>query len=334
VVPTVRVDSTFTLQLPLTLNISKLMICEAGGMKYSLLSDTIEKIISPNPDDLSFHEGQQVLHWQSGTGIETIPVRYLRDLVSYTGRGRRPEPQPKHEPSQAIAILLLRSKGDLLGLAIDRVLGEQELVIRPLGSTFVPPPYAYGCSILPDGKLSLVIDPLTLIASQPGDVAHKPNISGTLNILDRDPELPLAAPAAPEEDRPTVATEPELFIIDDSPNARLSLAMSLKKAGYTIHEAEDGLDALEKLKQLNNIGLILCDIDMPRMNGVEFLMARQKEPALKNIPVAMLTSHNAQKYRQLASSLGASAYFTKPYRDEKVLPKVGELLGKPVANPV
>ena len=336
---TISVGTTFTLQLPLTLNVSKLMICETEGMKYSLLSDTIERIIAPNPADLRLHEGQQVWHWGSGANLQTIPVRCLSDLVSYAGRAKRSGWQSDRDPSQLPQLLLLHRPEGPLALAVDRVLGEQELVIRPLGSTFAPPSYAYGCSILPDGKLSLVVDPITLVSGKSRSHAPAPKVSEVpLELLPEEAELSLetlektseAAPAAPAESQPPVARaiEPELLIVDDSPNARLSLAMSLKKAGYTIQEAEDGLDALEKLKQTNNIGLILCDVDMPNMNGFEFLTAFHKDPTLTKVPVAMLTSHNSKKYRQLATNLGATAYFTKPYRDEEVLPEVSKLLNK------
>ncbi len=321
------VGTTFTLHLPLTLNITRLMLCEAEGMTYSLLPDTIEKILVPGPDELKFHEGQRILHLESPSGIQTIPVRCLSELVSYVGCTRRLE--RRADKSSSPSVLLLRRKEGLLGLAIDRVLGEQELVIRPLGSALVPPPFIYGCSILPNGKLGLVVDPLTLMSGKPGDWVGEREAGQALLAGSEDSDLPLEV-AASSSDVPSSANkaeqEQELLIVDDSPNARLSLSMSLEKAGYRVREAEDGIDALEKLKHLKNIGLILCDIDMPKMNGLEFLASLHKEPSIASIPVAMLTSHNSKKYRQLATQLGAVDYFAKPYKDEEVLPRIGKLL--------
>ena len=87
----------------------------------------------------------------------------------------------------------------------------------------------------------------------------------------------------------------------------------MQKAGYQVLSARDGLEALEKLQQSPTVQLVLCDIEMPNMNGFEFLCQWRQEPQFAKIPVAMLTSRSNDKHRRLATQLGASAYFTKPY---------------------
>ena len=114
--------------------------------------------------------------------------------------------------------------------------------------------------------------------------------------------------------------------MDDSAAMRRTLALSLEKAGYRVVQAKDGKEALEQLQKLNNISLVICDIEMPNMNGFEFLGQRRRYPELGKIPVAMLTSRSNDKHRKLATHLGANAYFTKPYIEQKFLQSIHNLI--------
>ncbi len=112
---------------------------------------------------------------------------------------------------------------------------------------------------------------------------------------------------------------PIVLIIDDSVVVREMLSMSFKKAGYHVEQARDGQDAWEKLSGGLPCNIILCDIEMPRMNGLELLGKIQKDEILSQIPVAMVTSRGAEKHRKIAAELGARAYFTKPYIENDLL---------------
>lgn len=100
--------------------------------------------------------------------------------------------------------------------------------------------------------------------------------------------------------------------MDDSINVRRFLALTLEKAGYQVAQAKDGQDAIDKLAAGLTVQAVICDIEMPRLDGYEFLARVKSTPALKAIPVAMLTSRSGEKHRRLAMSLGATAYFSKP----------------------
>ena len=112
---------------------------------------------------------------------------------------------------------------------------------------------------------------------------------------------------------------PLVLIIDDSVTVRELLSMSFKKAGYRVEQARDGQEAWEKLNDGLECDLAFCDIEMPRMNGLELLAQLQKDEKLANLPIAMLTSRGAQKMRNLAASRGANGYFVKPYVEEELL---------------
>jgi len=123
-----------------------------------------------------------------------------------------------------------------------------------------------------------------------------------------------------------------VLVVDDSAAMRRTLALSLEKSGYRVLQAKDGKEAIDQLQQSNNISLVICDIEMPNMNGFEFLGQRRRFPELSKIPVAMLTSRSNEKHQKLAAHLGADAYFTKPYIEQKFLQAIKNLI--PDKSPV
>ncbi len=126
-------------------------------------------------------------------------------------------------------------------------------------------------------------------------------------------ETPTVLESTPGTMRSTV------LIIDDSVMVREMLSMTFKKADFHTETARDGQDAWEKLKSGLPCDLILCDIEMPRMNGFELLEKIQDDPNISRIPIAMITSRGAQKMQRLAAEKGAKGYFVKPYIEETLL---------------
>ena len=116
-----------------------------------------------------------------------------------------------------------------------------------------------------------------------------------------------------------VSTAPMVLIIDDSVTVRELLSMTFKKAGYRVEQARDGQEAWEKLNDGLECDIAFCDIEMPRMNGLELLSQLQKDNKLAQLPIAMLTSRGAKKMRNIAASRGANGYFVKPYVEEELL---------------
>ena len=119
---------------------------------------------------------------------------------------------------------------------------------------------------------------------------------------------------------------PLVLIIDDSVTVRELLSMTFKKAGYRVEQARDGQEAWEKLSDGLECDLAFCDIEMPRMNGLELLAQLQKDEKLAALPIAMLTSRGAQKMRNIAASRGANGYFVKPYVEEDLLKAAKQMM--------
>ncbi|OKH55055.1 hypothetical protein NIES2101_05675 [Calothrix sp. HK-06] len=115
-----------------------------------------------------------------------------------------------------------------------------------------------------------------------------------------------------------------ILIIDDSTNIRHLLARTLQKAGYQVEEASDGLQGLEKLQTALSIKAVICDIDMPNLDGFRFLAKAKAQPNFKHIPIILLTSHTGNRYRNLAFQLGAKAYLCKPYNEYELIKVLNE----------
>ena len=106
-----------------------------------------------------------------------------------------------------------------------------------------------------------------------------------------------------------------VMLIDDSATVRLQACRALEGAGFSIIEAADGVEALSKLDSATNVGLIVCDVNMPKMNGIDFVeaLARRKGP---RPPVIMLTTEGHPELIQRAKAAGAKGWMVKPFRPE------------------
>lgn len=311
----------FTLRLPLTLTIAKLLICSVGSDGHqrdiAIPSNSIEDILMPQQGEVRQSGNLRFLTW----GSQIIPVYAVKDLLSYGCSLSQALPDkplhnaPSHE-EWGLPMLIVRKGQQLYALEVNSLIAEQELAIKPFGSAIAPPTYCYGCTILGDGTLIPAIDIARLIEQN----------------LDSIPSE-VAVSRSSEGVAPLAAAIPTILVVDDSAALRRTLALTLQKAGYRVLQAKDGREALEQLQQDSGIQLTICDVEMPNMNGFEFLGQRRRDPEWLKIPVAMLTSRSSDKHRQLATQLGANAYFTKPYIEQQFLSAIQDLLAQYSATP-
>jgi two-component system, chemotaxis family, sensor histidine kinase and response regulator PixL len=293
--------TTFTLVLPLTLTITQLIICLVGSLPVALPADSIADILVPQRLEQS-QAGLQ-LQWRD----QVIPVYAFSNLLNYAC------PIPQSVASQLLAafpapkdwaspVVVVRREQQYFGLAVERIITEQELVIKPFGSALAPPSYLYGCTILGDGSMVPVVDAAALLALLSDSTVHR------------------AIPTAVQ-----TVQAPTILVVDDAITLRRTLALFLEREGFRVLQAQDGQEALDQL-QRSAVQLVVCDIEMPNLNGFEFLNARRQAPQLAQIPVVMLTSRSNEKHRWLALRLGAAAYFTKPYLEQEFLTALKKLL--------
>ncbi len=338
------VGTTFTLRLPLTLTIAKLLVCFVGSTALALPSDSIEEIIIPKANQIKKSGTKQFLHWRE----EIVPTYRLSDFLEYAC------PLSETSPSKALIsvpsptnwalpMLLIRREQDFFALEVDRLVTEQELVIKPFGSAIAPPSCTYGCTILGDGSLIPVIDAAILLEQllRQGTTAtitssHQKQLTA---IGSRDASA-VNEDSSASKTLSTIKTRqaPTILVVDDAVALRRTLTLTLERAGFRVLQARDGREAIEQLQQnldargqglvTPSVQLVICDIEMPNMNGFEFLSVRRQEPQMSKIPVVMLTSRSNDKHRWLAMQLGATAYFTKPYLEQEFLAAIGQILSQ------
>ncbi|MDJ0732627.1 MAG: response regulator [Nostocaceae cyanobacterium] len=343
--------TTFVLKIPFSMTTDKLMIVQAGGAVYAFLLNSIEKIVLPSAEQIKEFEGKKVLHWNTGKDECMLGIRQLSELISYGGSlasggnihntpiGNNPG-EMKHP-----VLVIGGNQEELLALEVDQIIGEQELVIRPLGNAITPPKYIYGCSSLANGNLILVIDAPLLLESREMQTAAIDTMALPAGVSSKNKALPASSTkvqstpllgGSATTNSATIEQPPQLkkngskviLVVDDAISLRQTLSLTLQKYGYQVLQAENGVDALEKLQGNSEVQVIISDLEMPRMNGFELLSNLRKNSIFSNIPVAVLTSRSAEKHRQLAQSLGATAYLTKPYLEHEFISTVQRLLNQ------
>jgi chemotaxis family two-component system sensor histidine kinase/response regulator PixL len=313
--------TTFTLCLPLTLTMARLMICSSGLTTLALRTDSVFEIITPQPGQIRQSGTQRFLLWEE----RIIPLYQLAELLDYA------YPIPKTSSSRIWAstsapepwelpVLLLKQDQQIVALQLAQLLTEQELVIKPFSTAISPPSYIYGCTILADGSLIPVIDAdslLNFIQRQNSNAVYTASLHPTK-------AKDVSVPPSFTFNKPSLA--PMVLVVDDAVTLRRTLALSLKRAGFRVLQAQNGKEAIEQLRQNSSVKLVICDLEMPRMNGFEFLSYRRQNPSFSDIPVVVLTSRSNQKHYQLAMQLGATAYFTKPYLEQEFIMAVKNIL--------
>ncbi|NJP09201.1 MAG: response regulator [Leptolyngbyaceae cyanobacterium RU_5_1] len=304
--------TTFTIRLPLTLSISKALCCISDRARIAFPMDGVEDMLDIPRDRIQTNpEGQPCITWRD----TMLLVRPLSELLSYNRHLSRGNVYGGNQEDDIISVVVLRSAGNFLALQVDQVLGEQEIVIKQLEGPVPKPVGVAGATVLGDGRIMPIADVLELIDLSMGRIRRDASSSLWEHRGDQVIQEP-----------PATKTEPMVLIVDDSITVRELLSMTFNKVGYRVEQARDGQEAWEKLRSGLPCDIVFCDIEMPRMDGLEFLSRIQKDPHLKHLPIAMLTSRGADRHRQMAASLGASGYFTKPYLEEALLDAAQRML--------
>ena len=120
----------------------------------------------------------------------------------------------------------------------------------------------------------------------------------------------------------------KVLVVDDSQTVRQQVQFALSQAGYEVVEAEDGLDGWEKLTGDDGIGLIICDVNMPRMNGLELVEKIHESGNYSNVPIVMLTTEGAPALIQRAKKAGAKGWVVKPFKAELLVKATQKLFAK------
>jgi chemosensory pili system protein ChpA (sensor histidine kinase/response regulator) len=196
---------------------------------------------------------------------------------------------------------------------VDEVLGNREVVVKNLGPQLAQLPGLAGVSVLASGAVALIYNPVALAAVY-GEQARQLHKSETVASGDAG-----GSHANPQATALNVVNQvPLILVVDDSITVRRVTQRLLKREGYRVALASDGLDALEKLQE-EKPTVVLSDIEMPRMDGFDLARNIRGDARLRDLPIIMITSRIAGKHREHAKELGVDHYLGKPYSEEELL---------------
>ena len=273
-----------TLALPQYLSTQQVLLVSAGEQQIALPSSFVQQLVQQETSIALQAMAAGSFEWQR----QTMPLLSLAALLG--------SPAKRMSAAQRVTIIVLRQLDQWLALLVDDIHGHREVVVKPPGAQLVNVPGLAGATLLPDGRVMLVMNPLSLYRH------------GThLNIV-----------SAPSNADDASDKSPVIMVVDDSLTMRRVSQRLLERQGYAVTLARHGMEALEQLRELTPAALLL-DIEMPRMDGFELLTRLRADRRLQAIPVAMVTSRTAERHRQRAMALGANAYFGKPYREQELL---------------
>jgi chemosensory pili system protein ChpA (sensor histidine kinase/response regulator) len=302
--------TTFTLSVPFTLSVARVLLVESNRMLLAFPTDVVSEIFLLQNEQVFSMATSEVLNWQ-GSMLPLIRLgRYLEFNCP-----RYDNPNLETPPAiNAASVLIVNQGNQPVAVQVDRCWGEQEVAMRRVEGN-IPLPSGFGnCTILGDGRVVALVNINELLYW----IAANERTPRTNQLPSA--RLKTAFLTSTDDKLGTSETQKgTILIIDDSINVRRFLALTLEKGGYKVEQAKDGQDALDKLQSGLKVQAVICDIEMPRVDGYGFLSRIKSNNEFKNIPVAMLTSRSSDKHRQLAMQLGARAYFSKPYNEQELL---------------
>ncbi len=288
--------SRFHLEVPLTLSVVRSLVVEVSGEAYAFPLAHIERTLELPAEAIVQIEGRQQF-WHEGRHIGLVSASQLLNRpVSQNGE-------------QSIKVVVIRERETLYGVAIDRLIGERVLVVMPLDPRLGKIQDISAGALLDDGSVVLIVDVEDLLRS-----VEKLLSTGRLERIER-------RGAAREVARKRV------LVVDDSLTVRELQRKLLSNRGYEVAVAVDGMDGWNALRS-EDFDLLITDIDMPRMDGIELVTLVRRDSRLQSLPVMVVSYKDREEDRRRGLDAGADYYLAKAsFHDDALLDAVVELIG-------
>jgi two-component system chemotaxis sensor kinase CheA len=279
--------TTFAMKIPLTLSTTQSLKISVSGGIYFLSVAMVERIISISEDDLPLVEGFPALHYFNSF----IPYVRLSSVLEI------PEEEAGDYAEVKRPVVVLRSGENLAALGIEKFMGEEKILIKGLGNYMRRVRNVSGVTIMRDG-----------------------NIAPVLNVTDIINTVQLRGIASPKKrgEREEMKRELSVLVVDDSLMTRTLEKNIIESYGYYVEMAVDGQDALLKL-QNRDFDIIVSDVQMPNMNGLELAKEIRQSKKYKHIPVILVTALESIEDKKRGIEVGADAYIVKSSFDQSNL---------------
>jgi two-component system chemotaxis sensor kinase CheA len=276
-------STTFTLTLPLTLASSHGLLMQSGGQIFALPLSTVERMVQVSRSDIANVSGKEAITYQG----KPVALARLADLLEL------PDSTPA---SERVTVVIIAVAEKRLGLIVDDLVGEQEIVIKNLGRQLVKVGGIAGATVLGSGQVVLVLHGADLI-----------------KLTARTQPRALAT-TGPEAGR--AAERKTILVVDDSITTRTLEKNILEAAGYQVKLATDGEEALAVLVTDGLPSLIVTDINMPRLDGFDLTYRIKQDSRYADIPVILVTSLDSPADKARGIEVGADAYIVKSRFDQ------------------
>lgn len=283
---------TIELRFAASLSTMHALIVEAAGERFALPSVQIVRAVPRGVGHFTHFGDKLVYRHADKDGEKAYPAIDLAHAVGM--------PRTADIPLADFDAVIVHVDDKLHALAVERLIDSRELLVKSPGRYARNLSGITGLSILGDGGIAVNLDLASLLTAG----THRTHHTAT---------HPAAQAAQAPKQR-----QPSVLIVDDALSVRTSLLQMAQDAGFRTQSARDGIEAINVLKDFTP-DLVLTDLEMPNLNGVELTRHIRGRADLKELPIIMITSRSQEKHRQMAEQAGVSAYFTKPYNDDELL---------------
>ncbi len=302
--------TTFTIRLPLGLSLITLLICAIGANLIAIPANDVLDIF-PYAEAQIYREDRTFkIIWRK----QSLPLLQLKQALTYAYQTK--------EPINAKVCLVL-NRNDLdqpIAIAIDTILEERQLILKPFDRAVSIPSYLTGCTILGTGQVVPVLLPDNLHLLLPENIVKKTQNIKPPNSIVQPPTNQLKQAinqtinqASNKKSKVSLKSATTILIAEDSIATRNMLERLLKQLDFEVIACRDGQEAIEALQRTQGkLSMVISDIEMPRVNGFNLLQTIRTHDLWYALPVVMLTSRTGDRHRQKALSLGANGYLSKP----------------------
>ena len=292
---TAGAGSRFHLEVPLTLSVVRSLVVEVGGEAYAFPLAHIERMCDLAPQDIVQVEGRQHF-WHEGRHVGLVAATQLLNRPVTPNNG------------QVLKVVVIREREVIYGVAVERFIGERTLVVLPLDERLGKVQDISAGALLDDGSVVLIVDAEDLLRS-----VDKLLDTGRLERIARQNEA-----QAPRK---------RILVVDDSLTVRELERKLLLNRGYDVAVAVDGMDGWNALRS-EDFDLLITDIDMPRMDGIELVSLLRRDNRLQSLPVMVVSYKDREEDRRRGLAAGADYYLAKAsFHDDALLDAVVELIG-------
>ncbi|MFJ7143752.1 hybrid sensor histidine kinase/response regulator [Pseudomonas protegens] len=289
--------SRFHLEVPLTLSVVRSLVVEVGDEAYAFPLAHIERMCDLEPESIVQVEGRQHF-WHEGQHVGLVAASQLL---------QRPATETD---APTLKVVVIRERDAVYGIAVERFIGERTLVVLPLDDRLGKIQDISAGALLDDGRVALIVDVEDMLRS-----VDKLLNTGRLERIAR------------HHQQHAQAARKRILVVDDSLTVRELQRKLLINRGYDVAVAVDGMDGWNALRS-ESFDLLITDIDMPRMDGIELVTLLRRDNRLQSLPVMVVSYKDREEDRRRGLDAGADYYLAKAsFHDDALLDAVVELIG-------